>query len=191
MAASRRLALKVIAAAAVAPGSRPGACRRPALAAHARLGLLQPGEPRPEGEGLARGGAQGRTASMSAGCRAWARTRRSSSSTPARSTSARPPAPPRCWPGSTATRSVRLRLLQARVDGAGHPARHRHRQGRGSEGQADRRHQGHRPLHLPPARAGRCRPGPGRRAARPAAARPGRAWPSSAATSTPGPASTR
>ena len=40
-----------------------------------------------------------------AGCRAWARTRRSSSSTPAASISARPPVPPPCWPRSTATRS--------------------------------------------------------------------------------------
>ena len=36
------------------------------------------------------------TGSRCAGCRAWARTRRSSSSTPAASTSARPPAPPPC-----------------------------------------------------------------------------------------------
>ena len=85
----------------------------------------------------------------------------------------------------------RLDLLQAGMDGAGHPPRHRHRQGRGPEGQAHRGHQGHRPLHLPAARAGAST------ASAPATSswsccsttRAAPRW--SAAMSTPGPASTR
>ena len=45
---------------------------------------------------MARGGARSRTGSRSSGCRAWARTRRSSSSTPAAWTSARPRVPLPC-----------------------------------------------------------------------------------------------
>ena len=79
------------------------------------------------------------TASRSAGCRAWAPTRRSSSSTPARSTSARPPAPPRCWPDQRQPDQVRLRLLKPEWTALVTRPDSRHRQGRGSQGQAHRR----------------------------------------------------
>jgi hypothetical protein len=70
-----------------------------------RLGDLQPPLHRAEGERPDREGVLERTASRSAGCSRSAPTRRWSSSTPARSISARPPAPPRWSPASTAIRS--------------------------------------------------------------------------------------
>ena len=65
---------------------------------------------------------------------------------------------------------VGLRLLAARMDGARHPRQHRHRQGRGPQGQAHRRHARHRSLHLPAAGPGPERPGRKGRHPRPAAA---------------------
>ena len=159
---------------------------------HPRLGLLQPGQPRAEAGGLARGGAASRTGSRCAGCRAWARTRRSSSSMPAASISARPPVPPPCsakingnpietvWVYS----KPEWTALVTRPD-TGIAKR------RGPEGQADRGHQGHRSLHLPPARPGRARPERRTTSASSCCSTTRAGSRSSAATSTPGPASTR
>ena len=187
---SRRLTLGIGAALVAGALGLPAACRR-SRHGHPRLGLLQPGQPRAEAGGLARGGAQA------------GRDRGPLGAEPGLEQGARVPQrrQPRfrldrgcrgpAGQGQRQPDRDRLDLLQAGMDRAGHPARFRHRQGRGPQGQADRGHQGHRPLHLPAARAGQARP------RRPATSSwsccsTTRAAPrSSAATSTPGPASTR
>ena len=86
---------------------------------------------------------------------------------------------------------VDLRLFAARMDGARHAQGDRHRQGRRSQGQARRRHARHRSAHLPRARPRRCGPDrEGRAVSCCCSIRTGVSR-SSAATSTPGPASTR
>ena len=169
---SRRLTLGV-GAALLAGCPRPAGCRRRSRHGHARLGLLQPGQPRAEAGGLARGGAEA------------GRDRGAVGAEPGLEQGAGVPQrrQPRlrldrrrrgaAGQGQRQPDRDRLDLLQAGMDRPGHPPRRRHRQGRGPEGQADRGHQGHRPLHLPAARAGQARARCRRRRARPAAARPG------------------
>ena len=175
------------------PSATPGTARgrRRARHGHPRLGLLQSGEPGPEAGGLARAGAEGRRHRGPVGaepglqqgagvpqCRQ-PRFRLDRGSRSAAGQGQRQPD------------RDRLGLLQARVDGAGHPARHRHRQGRGPQGQADRGHQGHRPVHLPAARPGRARAERRRTSAWSCCSTTRAGWPWSAAMSTPGPGSTR
>ena len=108
MAATRRDALKLLAAATLAA---PAAARAADLPSQVTLdwAYYNPGQPRPEGEGLARGRAEAvrhrRPLGAEPGLEQGARV-------PERrlaSTSARPPVPPPCWPRSTATRSRRSR----------------------------------------------------------------------------------
>ncbi len=133
-----------------------------------------------------------RTASRSTGCRAWAPTRRSSSSTPAASISARPPVPQRCSRASTATRSSRsMSIRKSGVDGAGHArpisAIAKVEDLKGKRIAVTR---GTDPLHLPPARTGEH--GLGERTSKPCCCSTPMAGPRwRRATSTPGPVSTR
>ena len=86
---------------------------------------------------------------------------------------------------------VDLRLFAPRMDRAGDAQGHGDHQGRGPQGQARRGDARHRSAHLPGARAARRRPDREGRQARAAAASGRQAPRSSAATSTPGPASIR
>ena len=78
-----------------------------------RLGDLQSGLDGAQGEGPAREGIRQGRHRRSAGCRRSAPTRRWNSSTPARSTSARPPAPRRWSARSTAIRSSRSMSIRS------------------------------------------------------------------------------
>ena len=76
-----------------------------------------------------------------------------SSSMPARSTSARPPAPPRWSPRSTATRSSRSTSIRGRNGPRSSPQGRQDHQDRRPQGQARRGDARHRSAHLPGARA--------------------------------------
>ena len=136
---------------------RPAACsrrerlrRRQAEGNPHRLGDLQPGLDGAQGEAAAgKGIRQGRHRHPS-GCRRSAPTRRSNSSTPARSISARPPAPPRSWPRSTAIRSSRSTSIRARSGRRWSPRKdYADHQDRRPQGQARRSDARHRSAHLP------------------------------------------
>ena len=145
---SRRSLLAVALAAGLAALGRcrlgPGAARDPG-----RLRDLQPGQPRPQGEGHP--GARAR------------RRRRLRALGPEPRLQQGAGVPQRRLPRLRLHRrrggadrqdqrqpdQVRLRLLAAGMDGARHPQGHRHRGGRRPEGQARRGHPRHRPAHLP------------------------------------------
>ena len=129
-------------------------CRRQAQDHQHRLGDLQSGLHGAQGSWAGRKGIRQGRHLRSAGCKRSAPTRRSSSSTPARSISARPPAPPRCSARSTAIRSRRSTSIRSRNGRRWSRARIRNiKTDRRPQGQARRRHPRHRSAHLPGARA--------------------------------------
>ena len=156
-----------------------------------RLGDLQPGRPRPEGQGVPGGGAEADGHHRALG--PVARLQQGAGISECRRDRLRLVGRRR-RPGrarSTATRSRRSTPSRGRNGRRSSPARTPASRGRRPQGQARRRHPRHRPAHLPDPRA------PGRgpdRAATPSSScssTPTAARPSTAATSTPGPASTR